>query len=82
MSKKQYLELLIKTFGFVPSEIKTYRTSSCDGQFQVATGWEVAANYENGKPAFGFKTPEGFNDAVRTVIIKSLNLSAKPVYVD
>lgn len=82
MSKKQYLELLIKTFGAVPSEIKTYRTSSCDGQFQSTTGYEVTVNHENGEPAFGFRTPEGFNDAVREIIIKSLNLGLKPIWVD
>lgn len=82
MSKKQYLELLIKSFGFVPQEVKPYKTDSCGGQFRVVTGWEVTAHYDNGKPAFGFRTPEGFNDAVREIINKSIALKAMTVWVD
>ncbi len=82
MNKKQYLELLIKTFGFVPHIVKSYKTDGCGGQFRVVTGWEVTAIYDNGEPAFGFRTPEGFNDAVREIISKSMALGAMPVWVD
>lgn len=82
MSKKQYLELLIRTFGFVPSKVKSYRTSSGGGQYEVKTGWEIEVSDSNGDFVFEIATPEGFNDAVREVIQKCINEGVETVLVD
>ncbi|WP_421801780.1 hypothetical protein [Flagellimonas sp.] len=68
MSKKEFLELLIKTFGLIPYKVKHYRTDSAGGQFQIKTGWEVIANDTEGNNVFTVETPEGFNDAVKEII--------------
>ncbi|MDD4515435.1 hypothetical protein [Massilibacteroides sp.] len=78
MSKKQYLELLIKTFGFVPYKVQSYRTNGCDDQFQVGVGWEVIVHDQYGKFAFEIMTPEGFNDAVSEIIKRSIEEGASP----
>lgn len=82
MNKKEYLELLIKTFGFVPKKVKPYRTSSGDGQYKIKTGWEVEVSDNNGDFVFEFDTPEGFNDAVREIIQRCINEGAKIILVD
>ena len=82
MSKKQYLELLIKTFGFIPYKVKHYRTDGAGGQYQIGIGWEVIVHDENGDYVFGFETPEGFNDAVREIIQRSIKEGASTVIVD
>jgi hypothetical protein len=82
MNKKQFLELLVKTFGLVPFKVNHYRTESAGGQYQVATGWEVIAHDEEGNHVFTVETPEGFNDAVREIIDKSTQEGFTTVVVD
>jgi len=38
MNKKEYLELLIKSFELIPKDIEAYRTHSSGGQYRVQTG--------------------------------------------
>lgn len=82
MSKKQYLELLIQTFGLVPYLVRSYRTDGCGDQFQIAYGWEIIAHDQSGKFAFSIMTPEGFNDAIKMILEESIKIKASPVCVD
>lgn len=82
MNKKQYLELLIRTFGFTPKKVKSYRTSSGGGQYEVKTGWEIEVADNNGDFVFELSTPEGFNNAVREVIQRCVNEGAETVLVE
>lgn len=73
MSKKNFLELLIKSFGLTPIEVSHYRTDSSGGQFQSVIGWKVIAADTNGKCAISVHTPEGFEDAVNDVTAQAKN---------
>lgn len=66
--KKRFLELLIKSIGLVPNEVKSYRTDGCGGQYQIGVGWMGEALDEKGEMVFDFCQPDGFNDAVAEIL--------------
>lgn len=81
MSKKQFLELLIKTFGLTPVDVKHYRTDGCDGQYEVATGWMGIGIDEKGVRMIEFCEPDGFNMAVNEILTQAQNHKCRIVYV-
>lgn len=81
MSKKEYLELLIKSFDLIPQGVKHYRTDGMDGQFEVGVGWMGYGLDEDGDIVIQFATPEGFNDAVHEILKQAYSLDLVPFFV-
>lgn len=81
MTKKNFLELLIKSFDLEPSGVKHYRTGGCDGQFEIGVGWEGNGVNENGDCVISFAEPDGFNMAVHEILLQAKNNDLRPVYV-
>lgn len=80
MSKKQFLELLIKTFGLIPKDIQHYRTDGCDGQYEVKTGWKGSGLDKDGGVVVSFFEPDGFEAAVFEIINQAQREGEKPVF--
>lgn len=80
--KKRFLELLIKQAGFIPQQIECYKTDSCDGQFEVKTGWKGRGIDLNGDVVIQFETPEGFNDAVAEIMKQIYRLDGVKIRTD
>jgi predicted cupin superfamily sugar epimerase len=68
MNKKQFLELLIKSYGLIPKDIKHYRTDGCDGQYEIKTGWRGAGVDKNDTDIIQFWCPDGFEFAVFEIL--------------
>jgi hypothetical protein len=81
MNKKQFIELLIRSYGLEPMNVEHYRTDGCDGQFQIATGWRGKAVDSNGDCVISFYEPDGFNMAVYEILRKASEQNLKPHYV-
>lgn len=81
MNKKQFLELLIRSFNLVPQGVHHYRTEGCDGQFEVSTGWEGHGEDEDGNWLITFKEPDGFNMAVCEILRQGMGEQCQIVYV-
>lgn len=81
MSKKQFLELLIRSYGLTPKGVKSYRTEGGGGQFQIGYGWEGEGIDESGCAIIRFATGEGFNDAVHEILEEAKQMDLEPVYV-
>lgn len=83
-SKKDFLELLIKSFGLTPKGIEPYRTSSAGGQYKVKTGWKGEAYDNDGEIVINLFEPDGFNMAVHEILrkAKTYNLDIKYISDD
>ena len=68
MSKKETIELLIKSFGLKPFDVGYYQTDSCDGQYQSVKGWKGAGVDKKGREIIRFHEPDGFNMAVYEIL--------------
>ncbi|HAH24961.1 MAG TPA: hypothetical protein DCL77_14605 [Prolixibacteraceae bacterium] len=68
MNKKQFLELLIKSYGLIPEDVEHYRTDGCDGQYQISVGWSGRGVTDNGSTIIEFCEPDGFNMAVKEIL--------------
>lgn len=75
--KKKFLELLLRTYGLHPREVKHWRTDSCGGTYQVSTGWQgkgVLLDIVGQKETvvINFKE-QSFNYAVKSIIDQASN---------
>ena len=75
MSKKEYLELLIKTHGLTPVDVAHYKTSS------GVVGWSGTGINEDGTPIIYFYEPDGFNMAVYEILNQAANMQLRITYV-
>lgn len=78
MSKKEFLELLIKSFGLTPSGVQHYRTDGCGGQYETSIGWKGQGVNKKGVAIINFYEPDGFNMAV-CEILEQANKSRLPI---
>lgn len=81
MSKKEYLELLIKSYGLTPKDVRCYHTDSCGGQFESGIGWEGSGVDDEGIAIIRFVCPDGFNMAVHEILEDAYNEGLKPIYI-
>lgn len=81
MNKKQYLELLIKSFGLKSIDVSHYRTDGCDGQFGIGIGWKGTGIDNNNNTVINFHEPDGFNMAVFEIIRQATKHNCKPTYI-
>jgi len=68
MSKKQFLELLLKSYGLTPKGVHHYRTDGNGGEFEVGVGWEGHGEDKNGNWIIQFAVADGFNMAVYEIL--------------
>jgi hypothetical protein len=80
MSKKEFLELLIRSYGLKPEFVRFYKTDSNGGEYQTGTGWQGSGVDESGKHVINFQEPDGFNMAVYEILRQGQKL--KPVFVN
>lgn len=66
--KKRFLELLIKSCGLIPQDVKSYRTDGCGGQYEIGVGWMGEGLDKDGDAILSFCQPDGFNDAVAEIL--------------
>lgn len=66
--KKRFLELLIKSMGLIPNDVKSYRTDGCGGQYEIGIGWMGEGLNKKSEVVFEFEQPDGFNDAVAEIL--------------
>lgn len=81
MTKKQFLELLLKSYDLIPFEVSSYRTSSADGQFAPGVGWKGSAYDHLRDEVIQFAEPDGFNMAVFEILKQAQQLGLKPTFV-
>jgi len=81
MTKKEYLELLIKSFELIPKDIEHYRTSGGDNQFEVGVGWKGTGINKVGHIIIDFAEPDGFNMAVYEILKQAIDYGLLPVFV-
>jgi hypothetical protein len=65
MSKKEVLEMLIRSYGLAPLGVRPYRTRGRNGQ---ATGWKGEGVDWLGDAVIDFREPDGFHAAVYSVL--------------
>jgi hypothetical protein len=82
MTKKQFLELLIKSYGLTPLEIEHFRTDGCDGQYKIGIGWKGAGINLVGEDLINFHEPDGFNMAVYEILKQANKEKLKPMFVE
>lgn len=78
MNKKQFLELLIKSFGLIPEDVRTYRTLGSE-EFESKIGWKGEGLDKNGDTFISFAEPDGFNMAVYEILRQTSGM--EPEYV-
>jgi len=71
MSKKEYLEMLIRSFGLEPVGVESYRTNSCGGTYKVGIGWKGEGINKEGETVIDLLEPDGFNMAVYEILKKA-----------
>jgi len=77
MTKKAILELLIKSFGLEPVNVRYYQTDSCGGQYESTKGWEGKGIDKSGNSLIKFMEPDGFNMAVYEILRQGKSLEVK-----
>lgn len=65
--KKRFLELLIKSMGLVPKDVKSFKTDGCGGQFEIGVGWMGQGLSEDGDCIIDFQQSD-FNEAVCEIL--------------
>lgn len=80
MSKKKFLELLLKLHGLTPKNVTHYRTDGCDGQYEIKVGWKGEGYNDKGDLSVRFMDPEGFESACFTILEKCKRNGLKIVY--
>lgn len=80
MKKKEFLELLIKSYGLIPDGISHYRTSGCDGACEIGIGWAGRGLNKKGVPIIDFREPDGFNMAVFEILSQAKDNRLTPKY--
>lgn len=81
MSKKEFLELLISSYGLTPKNVHHYKTDGCDGAYQVNTGWKGVGLDSSGDCVIAFEEPDGFNMAVHEILQQAARERLNPIYV-
>lgn len=81
MNKTQFLELLIKSYGLTPKNIRYYKTDTNGGEYESGTGWEGAGVNKKGNVVIQFHEPDGFNMAVVEILKQALQKDLTPVCV-
>jgi len=81
MKKKEFLELLIKSYGLIPKDVSYYRTSGCDGAYAIGIGWKGEGIDESGECWIDYCEPDGFNMAVYEILKQAKNEKLKPIYI-
>lgn len=76
MTKKQFLELLIKSYGLTPLEIEHFRT------YEIGIGWKGAGINLVGEDLINFHEPDGFNMAVYEILKQANKEKLKPMFVE
>lgn len=82
MTKTKFLELLIKSYGLIPKDVKYYRTDGCDGQFEVGIGWEGHGEDADGNWVIKFAEPDGFNMAVKKILTQARHMDLPLFYIE
>lgn len=82
MNKKEYLELLIKSYGLKPQGVQHYRTNSMGGEYEIGFGWRGEGVNEKGVVMIRFAEPDGFNMAVYEILKQCNDDGLDLVYVD
>ena len=77
MSKKQFLELLIRLHGLEPDDIRHYRTDGFGGQYPVGIGWEGGGINPSGEQGISFAAPDGFEWACYHILEEGRRLDIK-----
>jgi hypothetical protein len=81
MNKKEYLEMLMRSFGLEPVGIEPYRTNSCGGQYRVGIGWKGKGINKDGETVIDLYEPDGFNMAVYEILKKAKKDELDVVYL-
>jgi len=81
MNKKEFLELLVKSFDLIPKDIQHYRTDGADGQFEVGVGWKGMGVNDDGDVIINFAEPDGFNMAVYKILKQAREERLSPKFV-
>ena len=81
MNKKEYLELLIKSFGLSPVDVLHYRTDGNGGEYAVGVGWSGRGVDEKGDTIIMFAEPDGFNMAVYEILRQGIEEKCRVNYV-
>lgn len=81
MTKKNYLELLIKSYGLIPKDISSYRTSSNGGEYEQGVGWSGFGVDSSGNSIIKFSEPDGFNMAVYEILKQAKYSELEIVYI-
>lgn len=83
MNKKEYLELLIKSFGLIPKDIQHYRTDGGDGQYKIGVGWKgYGIDNDDESVVIDFAEPDGFNMAVYEILRQARGEDLIPEFVN
>lgn len=82
MSKKELLKFLIESYGLEPKNIRCFRTSTLEGQFEGGTGWEGKGLDSKGCVIIDFKEPDGINTAVYEILRQARESDLEPVSLD
>ena len=82
MNKKDIIELLIKSFGLIPKDIKHYTTQGWDGQFEIGVGWKGEGVDKDNNTIISFVAPDGFNMAIYEILKQSKEEKLTIEYVD
>jgi hypothetical protein len=80
MSKKQFLELLIKSFGLTPKDVSFYNTHSNGGEYGVGIGWKGKGVNTKGDVVISFHEPDGFSMAIHEILYQSYRKQLEPKY--
>lgn len=81
MTKKEYLELLIESFGLIPVDIEHYRTNGNGGEYEVGIGWRGRGIDNNGDTIIMFAEPDGFKMAVYEILRQGIEEKCRVMYV-
>lgn len=81
MTKKNFIELLIKSYGLTPKNVRYYHTDSNGGEYENGIGWEGVGIDDNGKQIIMFQEPDGFNMAVYEILKQAKKKNLIPTFI-
>lgn len=80
MNKTQFLELLIKSYGLTPKNVRYYKTGTNGGEYEAGIGWEGAGIDNDNKSVIMFQEPDGFNMAIYEILIQAKAKNLTPEF--
>lgn len=80
MSKKQFLELILKLHGLTPKNVEHYKTDGCDGQYEIKIGWKGEGYNKKGNLSVLFIEPDGFESACHAILEQCKRNGLKIIY--